>query len=352
MILIGGFIMLKSAISKLIDGKNLTEAEIMEAMNCIMEGNATQAQIGSFVTALRIKGETIEEITGCVRVMSEKAENISPNVDYYIDTCGTGGDGSNTFNISTAAAFVAAAGGVVVAKHGNRAMSSKCGSADILEALGVNISLTAEQVKDCIENIGIGFMFAQAFHKSMKHAAGPRKELGIKTVFNILGPLTNPANAKGRLLGVFDERLTEKLARVLQKLGIERAMIIHGMDGLDEITTTSFTKVSELKNGEILNYEITPEKFGLKRASKEELIGGDISKNVEIIYSIFKGEKGPKRDIVVINAAAALYIGKVAETMEQGAKFAEELIDSGKALKKLNELKDYSQRNFSIGIAK
>lgn len=342
--------MLKYAISKLIDGKNLTEEEIMEAMNCIMEGKATQAQIGSFITALRIKGETIEEITGCVKVMSEKAENISPDIDFYIDTCGTGGDGSNTFNISTAAAFVAAAGGVVVAKHGNRAMSSKCGSADILEALGVNISLTPEQVKDCIENIGIGFMFAQAFHKSMKHAAGPRKELGIKTVFNILGPLTNPAKAKGRLLGVFDERLTEPLVKVLQNLNIERAMVIHGRDGLDEITTTDSTKVSELKNGEVFNYEITPEKFGLKRAHKEELTGGDISKNVEIVYSIFKGEKGPKRDIVVINAAAALYIGKVAETMEQGVKFAEELIDSGKALKKLNELKEYSQKNFGMGI--
>jgi anthranilate phosphoribosyltransferase len=338
--------MLKYSISKLIDGRNLTEQEAMDAMNCIMEGNATGAQIGSFVTALRIKGETIEEITGCVRVMSEKAENIAPALDFYIDTCGTGGDGSNTFNISTAAAFIAAAGGVVVAKHGNRAMSSKCGSVDILEALGINITLTPEQVKACIEKVGIGFMFAQAFHKSMKHAAGPRKELGIKTVFNILGPLTNPANAKGRLLGVFDENLTEPLARVLLNLNIERAMVIHGMDGLDEITTTCATKVTELKDGEIMSYEITPEKFGLKRAEKNDLLGGDISKNIEIIYSIFKGEKGPKRDIAVINAAAALYIGKVAQTMEQGIRMAQEIIDDGSALNKLYELKVCSQ-NFT-----
>lgn len=335
--------MLKSAISKLMDGKNLSEHEIMTAMNCIMEGKATEAQIGSFLTALRIKGETIEEITGCAKVMSNKAESISPELDFYIDTCGTGGDGSNTFNISTTAAFVAAAGGVVVAKHGNRAMSSQCGSADILEAFGINIAMTPEQVKACIENIGIGFMFAQAFHKSMKHAAGPRRELGIKTIFNILGPLTNPAKAKGRLLGVFDERLTEPLARVLQNLNIERALVIHGMDGLDEITTTSATKVSELKNGVISNYEITPEEFGLERSEKENLIGGDVLKNVEIVYAIFNGEKGPKRDIVVINAAAALYVGKVAASTAEGVKLAEELIDSGKALGKLNELKQYSQ---------
>lgn len=336
--------MLKNAIRLLIEGKNLSEDEITEALHHIMEGNATQAQIGSFLTALRMKGETIEEITSCVRVMREKADMITPQVGYYIDTCGTGGDNSNTFNISTVAAFVAAAGGVTIAKHGNRAMSSKCGSADILEALAVKINLEPQDVKRCIEEVGIGFMFAQSFHKSMKHAAGPRKELGIKTVFNILGPLTNPANAKGRLLGVFDEKLTEPLAKVLRNLGIERAMVIHGRDGLDEITTTTTTKVAELKNGEILQYEIKPELFGIPRSKKEDLVGGDISENIGILYSILKGDKGPKRDIVVLNAAAALYVGKVAASIEEGVILAAEILDSGKALEKLYEMRDFSQR--------
>ncbi len=241
--------MMREAIRKLVEGRNLTEQEIMQAMNCIMEGNATQAQIGSFITALRMKGETIDEITGCARVMREKAERIVPQGDYYIDTCGTGGDGANTFNISTAAAIIAAAGGVKVAKHGNRAMSSRSGSADVLEALGINIHLSPEQVGKCIETVNIGFMFAQVFHKSMKYAAGPRKELGVKTVFNILGPLTNPANAKGQVLGVFDRKLVEPMANVLLNLGTERALVVHGMDGLDEISTTCATIVSEVRDG-------------------------------------------------------------------------------------------------------
>jgi len=307
-----------------------------------MEGNATQAQIGSFITALRIKGETIEEITGCAKVMRQKADRIYPKVDYCIDTCGTGGDGANTFNISTAAAFVAAAGGVTVAKHGNRAMSSKCGSADVLEALGVNITLTPEQVEKCIEDVGIGFMFAQSFHKSMKHAAGPRKELGIKTVFNILGPLTNPANARGQVLGVFNPNLTETIAGVLLNLNIERAMVLHGMDGMDEITITDETKVSEVKNGDLINYWIIPEMYGINRVSKKYLSGGSAEENAEIIRSIFKGEKSPRRDVVVINAAAALYIGKASESIQEGIKMAGEIIDSGIALKKLETLSEYS----------
>lgn len=332
--------MLRKAISKLIEGKNLSEAEIVEALSCIMEGKATQAQIGSFITALRIKGETTEEITGCAKVMREKAERISPNVEYYIDTCGTGGDGTNTFNISTAVAFVAAAGGVAVAKHGNRSVSSRSGSADVLEVLGANIDLNPMQVKECIEQVGIGFMFAPAFHKSMKYAAGPRKELGIRTVFNILGPLTNPANAKGQLLGVFSEKLTEPVANVLLNLGIERAMVIHGRDGMDEITTTTSTKVSEVRNNEVVNYELNPEKYGFKLASKEDLTGKDAEENAKIILGIFNGEKGPKRDIVVLNSAAALYVGKVASCIEEGIEIAQEIIDSKKALKKLNEFVD------------
>ncbi len=335
--------MLKSAIQKLVDGKSLAETEIMDAMDCIMEGNATQAQIGSFITALRIKGETIEEITGCAKVMRQKAEKITPDIPYCIDTCGTGGDGSNTFNISTAAAFVASAGGVPVAKHGNRSVSSRSGSADVLEALGVNISLEPQQVKKCIEKVGLGFMFAPAFHKSMKHAAGARRELGIRTIFNILGPLTNPANAKGQVLGVFDGRLTEPLANVLLKLGIERAMVIHGEDGLDEITTTAETKISELKDGKVINYSISPEMFGLQRAAKQQLAGGDSVVNADIIMAVLKGQKGPEWDIVVLNSAAALYVGKAVMSIEEGIGLAGKIIDSGKAMEKLKELISFTQ---------
>lgn len=334
--------MLKNAISKLVEGQNLSEMEIIEALNCIMDGNATQAQIGSFITALRIKGETIEEITGCARVMREKADRISPDVEYYIDTCGTGGDGTNTFNISTATAFVAAAGGVSVAKHGNRSISSKSGSADVLEGLGINITLGPDQVKECIEKVGIGFMFAPTFHKSMKHAAGPRRELGIRTIFNILGPLTNPANAKGQVLGVFNGKLTEPMANVLMNLGLERAMVIHGMDGMDEITTTTSSRVSEVKDGKVMTYDLVPKSYGFKLATKEDLLGGDSKENAEIIKAIFDGEKGFKRDIVVLNSAAALYVGKAASSIEEGIEFAEEIIDSGKAKEKLNALRELS----------
>lgn len=335
--------MLRNVIQKLVEGKNLSEEEIIGAFNCIMDGNATQAQIGSFMTALRIKGETIEEITGCARVMREKADRINPSLDYYIDTCGTGGDGTNTFNISTAAAFVAAAGGVPVAKHGNRSVSSKSGSADVLEGLGININLTPAQVQSCIEDVGIGFLFAPTFHKSMKHAAGPRKELGIRTVFNILGPLTNPANAKGQVLGVFNKNLTEAVAKVLLNLGVERAMVIHGLDGMDEITTTTSTLVSEVKDGRVMTYEINPENYNFRLSSKADLNGGDYKDNSEIILSIFSGKlDGPKKDILLLNSAAALYVGKKASSLEEGIEMAEEIIDSGRALQKLNELREYT----------
>ncbi|AUG57457.1 anthranilate phosphoribosyltransferase [Acetivibrio saccincola] len=338
--------MLKEAIAKLVEGKNLNEEEAISSLDCIMSGKATDAQIGSFITALRIKGETIEEITGCAKVMREKAYRINPEVGYYIDTCGTGGDGSNTFNISTATAFVAAAGGVAVAKHGNRSVSSRSGSADVLESLGINIEIPPEMVKDCIEKVGIGFMFAPHFHKSMRYAAGPRKELGIRTIFNILGPLTNPANAKGQVLGVFDERLTEPVANVLLNLGVEKAMVIHGLDGMDEITTTTRTKVSEVRDGSIINYYIDPEEYGFSLAEKEELIGGDAKENADIIYSIFNGEKGKKRDIILLNSAAALYVGKVAKTIKEGIEMAAEIIDSKKAMEKVYELKNYLDLNY------
>ncbi|NMB33865.1 MAG: anthranilate phosphoribosyltransferase [Clostridium sp.] len=332
--------MLKDVIAKLVEGRDLTETEVIEALNFIMEGNATQAQIGSFMTALRIKGETIEEITGCARVMRQKAERINLDKDYYIDTCGTGGDGANTFNISTAAAFVAAAGGVTVAKHGNRSVSSKSGSADVLEALGVNIDLGPIYVGECMKRSGIGFIYAPVFHKSMKHAANPRRELGIRTVFNILGPLTNPANAKGQLLGVFSETLTEPVANVLMNLGVERAMVIHGRDGMDEITTTSITKVSEVKNKRVINYELNPLDFGFNLAPKGELTSGGATESAKIILEIFQGKKGYKRDIVVINSAASLYVGKAASDINEGINLAQEIIDSGRALKKLNQLVD------------
>jgi len=334
--------MIRYAISKLADRKNLTEKEAADALNCIMSGEATDSQIGSFITALRIKGETIEEITGCAKIIRQKAEAINPSKSYYIDTCGTGGDGTNTFNISTAAAFIASAAGVAIAKHGNRSVSSKCGSADVLESLGININLTPNQVKSCIEKVGIGFLFAPVFHKSMKYAANARKELGIRTIFNILGPLTNPANAKGQVLGVFNGSLTETVAKVLMNLGVERALVVHGMDGMDEITTTTKTKVSEIKDGNILTYELDPLDYGFKPAAKKDLIGGSAEENSQIIVSILQGERGARREIVVLNAAASLYVGKIANSIGEGIKIAEEIIDSGKALKKLEELKQYS----------
>lgn len=329
--------MLKSYINKIIERVNLTEKEAVEAMSLIMEGNATPAQIGSFITALRMKGETIEEITGFARVMRMKAERIYPNVDFSVDTCGTGGDGANTFNVSTAAAFVVAAAGVPVAKHGNRSVSSKCGSADVLEALGCRIELRPDQVKQCIEDIGIGFMFAPNFHKSMKNAAGPRRELGIRTVFNILGPLTNPACAKGQLLGVFRPELTEVMASVLARLGTERALVVHGCDGLDEISLGGPTMVTELNCGEVTGFVIKPEDFGLKRTDVDRIKGGDKVQNAGIIMEILRGKKHAGRDMVVLNSAAALYVGKKADSIIEGVGLSHDIIDSGKALKKLTE---------------
>ena len=334
--------MIRSAIQKLLRKENLTEPEIMDVMNCIMDGNATQSQIGGFLTALRFKGETVEEITGCARVMRDKAEKVKHNLPYCIDTCGTGGDGANTFNISTAASLVAAAAGAKIAKHGNRAMSSRSGSADVLEALGVNIHLNPEQVGKCMEEAGVGFMFAQLFHKSMKHAAGVRKELGIRTVFNILGPLTNPADAKGQILGVYDESLTTVMAEALQNLGAERALIVHGCDGLDEITTTAPTKITELKDGMIKEYFFDVAELGIQRAEPRNLLGGDAALNARIIQSVFEGHKGAARDIIVVNAAAALYVAKVADSIKEGVRTAADMIDSGKAASKLTELCEYT----------
>ncbi len=334
--------MIKEAISALVSGQSLTMEQAEGAMNEIMSGEATPSQFGAFVTALRLKGETVEEIAGMARVMREKAIPVAVSGP-VVDTCGTGGDGSGSFNISTAAAFVVAGAGLKVAKHGNRSMSSICGSADVLEALGLRIDLGAEQVQKCLEEVGIGFMFAPNFHPAMKYAAAPRREIGIRTVFNILGPLTNPAGAKAQVLGVADGSLTMKMAQVLELLGCHHALVVHGEDGLDEITLGGRTTVCELKKGVIESYSVTPEELGFTRVSVESLRGGSPQENAEILHRILKGEKGPRRDIVLMNAAAALVAGDRAENLEQGIQIAREAIDSGKALEKLEGLIKTSQ---------
>lgn len=328
---------MKYIIDKVIKQEHLTEEEMMEVMNIIMTGQATPTQIGGFLVALRMKGETVEEIIGSAKVIKDKASKVNIDKPYTIDTCGTGGDGANTFNVSTAVAFVAAAAGVTVVKHGNRSVSSKCGSTDVLEELGANINLTPMEVKQSVEAINIGFMHAPNFHEAMKYAIIPRRELGIRTIFNILGPLTNPANVQGQVLGVFDPNLTEVMAETLKGLGSHNALVVHGLDGLDEITITKETKVTELKNNEIYNYNIDPRKYGIPFAKKEEILGGSPKENADIILNIFKGEKGAKRDLVAINASAAIYVGQQANSLEEGIYIANEVIDKGLALKKLNE---------------
>ena len=334
--------MIKEAIAQLVGGKSLTMDEASTVMSEIMEGTATPAQFGAFVTALRFNGETVEEIAGLARTMRLKALRVNSN-EQVVDTCGTGGDGSGTFNISTTAAFVVAACGLKVAKHGNRAMSSHCGSADVLEALGVKIDLNPEQVQKCLETIGIGFMLAPVFHPAMKFAAAPRKEVGIRTVFNILGPLTNPAGAGAQVLGVPEKGMTEKMATVLKMLGCQHALVVHGEDGLDEITITGKTFISELKNSVIKNYEISPEEFGLSRAKPDSLKGGTAKENADLLRSILSGKKGAQRDIVLINAAAALIAGDKAATFKEGVIMAGAAIDNCKALRKLEYLITFSQ---------
>ncbi len=335
--------MIKEAIKILSEGLDLSENEMIGAMNDVMEGQSTDAQIASFLTALRIKGETVEEITGAAKVMREKATRIK-SPEYTVDTCGTGGDMAQTFNISTTSAIIVSACGIPVAKHGNRSVSSKSGSADVLETLGVKIDLAPEKVEKCLETVGFGFMFAPLFHPAMKYAIGPRKEMGIRTVFNILGPLTNPAGASRQVLGVFSSELTEKMASVLSNLGVIHAFIVHGEDGLDEITNTEKTKISELKNNRTDTYFITPEDLGLKRAKSEELTGGTAEENAKITIDILNGEKGPKRDITLMNSAAALITGESAKSFSEALQKASEAIDSGRALRKLEEIRVATNR--------
>ncbi|MEM3722961.1 MAG: anthranilate phosphoribosyltransferase [Candidatus Hadarchaeales archaeon] len=329
---------LRAMIEKLLLLQDLSREEAEEAMKCIMKGEATEAQMAAFLTALRLKGETVEEITAFAGVMREFATKIYPSRRPLVDTCGTGGDRIKTFNVSTAAMFVVAGAGIAVAKHGNRSVTSRAGSADVVEALGVRIDLPPAEVERCIDEIGLGFMFAPLFHPAMKQVAKVRREMGIRTVFNILGPLTNPAGATSQLLGVFDGALTEKIAEVLLKLGSERAMVVHGIDGLDEISTLGKTMIAEVKGGKVFSRVIQPEDFGMKRAAPEDLAGMTAEENAKILLRVLKGEKGPRRDIVVLNAAAAIAVGGLVEDIIEGIPVAEESIDSGEAYRKLREL--------------
>ena len=330
--------MMQDAIARLAEGAPLSEKEAEECMLQIMGGQATAAQIAAFLMGLRVKGETMEEIAGAVRAMRSKAVRVRVGAGKVVDTCGTGGDGAHTFNISTTSAFVVAGAGLTVAKHGNRSVSSKSGSADVLTALGVNIDLSSERVADCIDEVGVGFLFAPLYHSAMKHCAGPRQEMGIRTLLNILGPMSNPAGAGLQVLGVFDERLTELLARVLVHLGTQHCFVVHGMDGLDEITLTTKTKVAEGKAGVVSTYVLGPEDFGVDRASNKDLLGGSAQDNALITREILQGRKGPKRDIVCMNAAPALVAGGLVKTMRDGFRLAGEAIDTGKAMDKLDRL--------------
>jgi anthranilate phosphoribosyltransferase len=334
--------MIREAISKIVRGENLREPEMMTVMTEVMDGEATPAQIAAFMTSLRIKGETVEEVTGAARIMRQKATRIDARSSVIVDTCGTGGDGSNTFNISTTAAFVVAAAGLTVAKHGNRAVSSGCGSADVLEALGVKIDAASEIVEECLQQIGIGFLFAPRLHGAMKYAIGPRREIGIRTIFNMLGPLTNPAGATAQLIGVYDPKLTEMFAGVLKNLGTKRAFVVHGADGLDEATVTGPTRVAELKEGLILTYDIDPVEIFGGVSDAADLKGGDAEANARITKGILSGEDGARRNIVVLNAALAIVAGGKAGTLREGITVAEECIDSGAALQKLEGLIQHS----------
>ena len=330
--------MIKESLSKVVQGKDLQESEMMETMTEIMEGQATPAQIGAFITALRMKGETVEEVTGAARIMRQKATRIDARSSVVVDTCGTGGDGRNTFNISTTSAFVVAASGLMVAKHGNRAVSSGCGSADVLEAIGINIDAPPDIIEECLQQIGIGFLFAPKLHGAMKYAIGPRREIGLRTVFNMLGPLTNPASATAQLIGVYDSRLTEMFAGVLKNLGTKRAFVVHGFDGLDEATITGETRVSELRDGIVTTYNIHPMDFFGEAFRPGELIGGDAAANAEITKGVLAGTNGARRKIILLNAALAIVAGGKADTLRDGIRIAEDCIDSGAAMRKLKSL--------------
>ncbi|HFE53795.1 MAG TPA: anthranilate phosphoribosyltransferase [Bacteroidetes bacterium] len=334
--------MLKEAINRVVEGEKLNASESAAVMREIISGRATDAQIGAYLIALRMRGETVDEIVGAAQAMRAEAEKVPVQSD-AVDTCGTGGDRKGTFNISTVAALVTAAAGVPVAKHGNRSVSSSCGSADLLEALGVRLDLAPEKVGQSVDEIGIGFLFAPLLHRSMKHAIGPRREIGTRTIFNILGPLTNPAGVKRQVMGVYSRERVRELAEALAKLGVVRALVVHG-DGTDEVTTTGSTFVAEVESGTVREYEVRPELFGVRRSTVEELRGGTPHENAELALGVLRGEKGPRRDVVVLNAGAAIWIGGRAANWSEGVERAEQAIDSGAALRKLEELRDFSRR--------
>ncbi len=333
--------MIKTMIAKIVEGKDLTLEESREAMGEIMEGRATPAQIASFITGLRMKGETSEEITGAAMLMREKVTGIKVTGE-TVDTCGTGGDRMNTFNISTAASLVVAGLGVKVAKHGNRSVSSRCGSADVFESLGVKLEISPAKMEECIEKVGIGFLFAPLLHGAMKFAVSPRKEIGIRTIFNLLGPLTNPAKADYQVLGVYHPDLTEKLATVLKNLGTKKGLVVHGEDGFDEISITGKTRITELKGISLNTYYISPEDFGIKRAEPETIEGGSPQVNSRIIREILRGKKGPGRDVVLLNAAAALLASEKVKNFSEGIELAKNSIDSKAALEKLEMLIEFT----------
>jgi anthranilate phosphoribosyltransferase len=344
--------MLKAAILKVINRQDLTGEEMTRVMEAIMEGAATEAQIGAFITALRMKGETVTEITAAAQVMRAKATRIPVgdglidldrdeiNVEWetVVDTCGTGGDATSTFNVSTTTAFVVAGAGLKVAKHGNRAVSSRCGSADVIEALGINLNLTPAQVAACINEVGIGFLFAPQLHGAMRYAIGPRREIGIRTIFNILGPLTNPAGANVQVLGVYDPDLTEPLAQVLGNLGSRSAFVVYGEGSFDEISIVGPTRVSQLEDGVVRTYNLAPEDFGLKRATLKDIKGGDVFENARIVRAVLAGEGGPREDMVALNAAAAFIAAGLSPDFTGGLTRAREVIHSGAALEKLDGL--------------
>jgi anthranilate phosphoribosyltransferase len=329
---------IREAIEKLVNRVNLSETETVSVMNEIMTGEATPLQVASFLTALRMKGETVEEITGAARVMREKAHRVNVRSKTVLDTCGTGGDQKGTFNISTTCAFVVAGAGVPVAKHGNRSVSSQSGSADVLGALGVKVDASKERVEACIDQIGIGFLFAPLLHEAMKYAVQPRRDIGIRTIFNLLGPLTNPAMATHQLMGLYSGELVGMIAHVLKNLGSVRAMVVHGIDGLDEISLCGPTQIAELRDGQIKEYTIEPEAVGLKKCRLEDLHGGSSEESANRVRAVLQGKKGAPRDIVLLNSGAALYVSGNAASVDDGMRMAAESIDSGNAQQKLEQL--------------
>jgi anthranilate phosphoribosyltransferase len=334
--------LIQPTLQKLLDKHNLTGAEMQAVMRAMMNGELSDAQIAGFLIALRCKGETIEEIAAAVAVLRELVRQVPVSGEHVIDTCGTGGDGANTFNISTTAAFVVAAAGGKVAKHGNRSVSSSCGSADVLEAAGINLDMPAEQVADCVNRIGVGFLFAAKHHSAVRHTVGPRKEMGVRTLFNLIGPMSNPANAPHQLIGVFDKQWLVPVAEVLKKLGSKHVLVVHAQDGLDEISIAAPTDVAELKNGEVSTYAVTPEQFGLQRAGLESLAVGNARDSLAIIRQVLNNQAGPARDIVALNAGAAIYAADLVESLAAGVKKAHEVLADGSALAKFEALVAYS----------